>query len=153
MAEDQSFIDSLAALPARVTGLVELLTSLDQRVITALDSLEDMRGSITGFDTLGADGTKLIEDLRSRMVALDERVNQDLDELKALITSKLEEVDVAGFDARLDRLERSIVNIERATVSLDRSFEGGLEMLPDFLTKRMKGQGKKEAPAPPEEMP
>lgn len=151
--ESAGIADGLTKLPQRVGSLIELLTTLDQRVLQALDSLEQMSSSVSRFDGVGDSSDELVRDLQQRMAKLDERLNKDLDELHATLMAKIADVDIAGFNDRLDRLEQAVFNIERATISLDRAFEGGLEMLPDFLTKRLKGEGKKEAPAPPEQMP
>ena len=151
--EGAGLAESLTRLPQRVGSLIELLTSLDQKIIQALDSLEQMRTSVTTFEGVGDSGDELVRDVRQRIAAFDERLNRDLDELRDTLREKLADLDLVGFNERLDRLEEAVFNIERATVSLDRAFEGGLEMLPDFITKRLKGEGKKEAPAPPEQMP
>ena len=151
--ESSGIADSLTRLPQRVATLLELLTSLDQRIIQALDSLEEMRTSVGTFEGVGATGDELVRDVQVRIERFDERLNRDLDEIREALMAKLAEVDVAGFNDRLDRLEQAVFNIERATISLDRAFEGTLEMLPDFITKRLKGEGKEEAPAPPEQMP
>ena len=151
--ETQGLAEGLTKLPQRVASVVELLTTLDQRILQALDSLEQMSSSVSRFDEVGDSGDELVRDIRQRMARFDERLHRDLDELNVLLKAKLADVDVSGINDRLDRLEEAIYNIERATVSLDRSFEGGLELLPDFLTKRIKTEGKKEAPAPPEQMP
>jgi hypothetical protein len=62
----------------------------------------------------------------------------EIDELKIAVMAKLDEVDVDGVDARLDRLEAAIMNIERATVHLDEQFTSSLEALPDFVAKRIR---------------
>ncbi|HET7481731.1 MAG TPA: hypothetical protein VFK89_02605 [Actinomycetota bacterium] len=115
--EDAGFGDSIARIPQRIASLLELLTTLDQRVLAALDGLEEMRGS---------------------MSTLDARLSSDLDEMRTSVRAKLDEVDVAALEKRLARLEQAIFNIEAATINLDRNFSGALESLPDFLTKRMK---------------
>lgn len=144
MSDDNAGLtDSLTRLPQRVASLVELLATLDQRIIQALDSLEQMRTSVSTFDDIGDSGDELMRDVQRRMAAFDERINRDLDELRA----KLADVDVASFEGRLERLEGSIQNIERATVNLDRTVQGVVEALPDFMTKRV--MDTKEAPAPP----
>lgn len=154
MADDNAGLtDSLTKLPQRVASVIELLATLDQRILQALDSLEQMRSSVTTFEGVGDSGDELVRDVQQRIARFDERLNRDLDELRDTLRAKLADVDVTGFNDRLDRLEGKIENIERATVSLDRAFEGVMEMLPDFMTKRLKGEGKKEAPAPPEQMP
>ena len=142
---------SLARVPERIATLVELVTTLDRRLLSALDGLEEMRTTIAGFEDVGSSGDELIADLKERVARTDERINRDMDELKAALLAKIGEVDVGGLGPRLDRLEAAIMNIERATVSLDQAFEGGLEMLPDFLSKRVKKEGKKVAPNPSED--
>ena len=151
--ESAGIADGLTKLPQRMGSLIELLTTLDQRVIQALDSVEKMSSSVARFEGVGDGGDELVRDLQERLVKLDERLNRDLDDLNAAVMEKLADVDLTGFNDRLGRLEEAVFNIERATISLDRAFEGTLEMLPDFMTKRLKGEGKEEAPAPPGQMP
>jgi hypothetical protein len=145
--------DSIARLPQRLTGLIELLTTLDTRVVTALDSLEEMRTSISRFDAVGDSGDRLVADIEARVAALDERLNRDMDEVRDAIMAKIEELDIAGFDARFERMEAAMTNIERATVNLDRAFEGTLELLPDFVTKKLKQEGRKQVDPPVSEVP
>ena len=140
LPEQQSPL-SVGKAVERVSGIVELLTTLDQKILRALDSLEEMQGRVASFDDLGVDGRELVADVKTRLAALDERLNRDLDDVKDALMAKIGELDLAGFGGRLDRLEAAVFNIERATVNLDRAFEGGLEMLPDFLTKRLKAEG------------
>lgn len=140
--------DALTRLPQRLGNLVELLTTLDQRVLNALDALENMQRSVAAFDPVGQQADVMMADVQRRIEAFDRRLNRDLDEIKATVLAKLGELDLTTMDGRLNRLEASIHNIERATVSLDQAFEGGLEMLPDFMTRKLKGEGKKKAPDP-----
>jgi predicted RecB family endonuclease len=128
----------------RVTSLVELVTTLDQKVISALESLTEMQQTVANFESLGPAGDELVADLKQRVQATDERINRDLDEIKAQIMSKVGDIDVSGLGPRLDRLEEAVFNIERATVNLDKAFEGGLEMLPDFVSRRLKGEAAKK---------
>jgi chromosome segregation ATPase len=158
MEDDPSGLTaSLANLPQRIASLLELLTSLDTRVIAALDSIDQMTTTVTALDPVAERADEMADDIHRRLVALDERLNRDLDELKVDIKAKLADLDLTGMNDRLDRLEGSISNIERATVNLDQAFEGGMELLPDFVTKRMKGEGKKSTSAgdvaPPADAP
>jgi hypothetical protein len=113
-----------------------------------------MQQTVAGFESLGPAGDELVADLRQRVQATDERINRDLDDIKEQIMAKIGEVDLTDLGPRFDRLEKAIFNIERATVNLDRAFEGGLEMLPDFVSKRLKGEAQKKGPrsksAPPD---
>lgn len=141
MSDDGTGItDALTKLPQRVAGLVELLATLDQRIIQALDSLEQMRTSVSTFEGVGDSGDELVRDVQRRIENFDERMHRDLDELRDTLRSKLADVDVKSFDGRLERLEASIENIERATVNLDRTVQGVVESLPDFMTKRVKAE-------------
>jgi hypothetical protein len=137
---------SLTKLPERVAALVELLTTLDLRVRAALDGLEEMRTTVTGFESLGTEGDRLAADLRDRIERTDTRINRDLDDLKAALMEKIGEIDLSDIGPRFQRIEEAILNIEIATVSLDQSFEGALEMLPNFLTRRVKEEGTRTAP-------
>ena len=136
----------LTKLPERIGALIELLSTLDLRVRSALDGLEEMRTTVTGFESLGTEGDRLAADLQARIERTDARVNADLDELKAALLAKIGELDLTDIGPRFQRIEEAILNIEIATVSLDQSFEGALEMLPNFLTRRVKDEGKKAAP-------
>jgi hypothetical protein len=134
---------------ARIAGMVELMTSLDTKILAALESLDQIRTTMSGFQELGAEGDVLIADIRSkiqkldaRMEALDGRINRDLDDLKAALLAKIEGLDTEGIGDRFDRLERSIMNIERATMNLDQAFEGTMDLLPNFMTKKIKEEGK-----------
>lgn len=149
MADDGAGVaDPLLRLPSRIGNVVELLTTLDTRLLNALDALENMQRSVSAFDPVSADADRLVEDTQRRLAALDDRLNRDLDELKGAILAKLAELDLAGFGERFDRIETAVFNIERATLSLDQSFEGALELLPDFMTRKLKAEGKRVAPQP-----
>lgn len=149
MADDGAGVgDPLLRLPQRIGNVVELLTTLDTRLLNALDALDNMQRSVSAFDPVSEQADTLVADTQQRLASLDARLNRDLDELKAAILEKLDELDVTALGARFDRLETAVFNIERATLSLDRSFEGALELLPDFMTKKMKLEGNKVAPQP-----
>ena len=137
--------DALTKVPQRIASLVELLTTLDQRILAALDSLEQMRTSVSRFDGIGDESERMAADLQARVAALDERLNRDLDEMRDAILAKLGELDLTTFGSRFDRIEAAIMNIERATVNLDRTVEGTVEALPDFVTKRVRSEARKES--------
>jgi hypothetical protein len=106
-----------------------------------------MRTTVTSFESLGSEGDRLAADLRARIEKTDARINRDLDDLKAALMAKIGEVDLSDIGPRFQRLEEAILNIEIATVNLDQTFEGALEMLPSFMTRRVKDEGRKNAPA------
>jgi hypothetical protein len=140
-------MESLARLPQRLMGLVELLTSLDTRVASTLDAIDQMSTSVTAFDPAREDIEQLVADLRVRVARAEERINADLDEIKAAVLAKLGDLDVTTLGPRFDRLEEAVFNIERATINMDRTLEGGVGLLPDFLTRKVRAEGKREAPA------
>ena len=145
-------INPLGSAVGRISNLIELVTTLDKKLIEALDSMRAMEEHMDRLGTVGTSGDELVADLRRRVAATDERVNRDLDDLKAQLEAKLADVDLSGYDARLEKVERAILNIERATVNLDRTVQGAMSILPDRLEKKVREEGAKtsttEAPQP-----
>jgi hypothetical protein len=146
-ADDTNPMDALARLPQRLMALVELLTSMDTRVASTLDAIDQMRTSVTAFDPAREDIEHLVADLRVRVARAEERINSDLDEIKEAVLAKLGDLDVGALGPRFNRLEEAVFNIERATINMDRTLEGGVGLLPDFLTRKVRAEGKREAPA------
>ena len=135
-AVDPSSSSPLSKVTDRVGNLVELLTTLDKRILATLDSLEEMRSAVGSLSDGGED---LVADIRRRMDSFDERINADMDEIKTELLARLGEMD--GLGDRFDRLELSLSNIEKATVHLDQTMSGMVESLPDFLSRRIKPEG------------
>ena len=149
----------------RLGNLVELITTLDVRVTNALEGLEEMRSSVTGLDPVRDDVEVLVADLKTRLDTWDRRLARDLDELKTLaieklngvdelkaaLLAKIEEVDVSDITTRFDRMETALMNVERATVNLNNIVQGGMEALPNFVTKRVQADARKQAAAAPAE--
>ena len=147
----------------RLGNLVELITTLDVRVTNALEGLEEMRSSVTGLDPVRDDVEVLVADLKTRLDTWDERLARDLDELKTLaieklngldevkaaVLAKIEEVDVDDFNSRFDRMETALMNVERATVNLNSIVQGGMEALPNFVSKRVQADARKHSVATP----
>jgi ABC-type transporter Mla subunit MlaD len=143
----------LSSAADRVGNLIELLATLDKRILAALDSIEKMNSAVAGFEEVGTDGRELVADIRDRMARLDERLNRDLDQLRDALLEKIEDLETEGLGRRLDRMEKALFNIEKATVNLNRSFEGGLELLPDFMARRVKEAADQKEPTPTGEQP
>lgn len=135
----------------RFSGLVDLVTRLDVKIVAALESLEEMRTTVTGFESMSTRGETVLADLQQRIARMDQRLHSDLDEVMGTIKERIAGLDLDDIGGRLQKLETAVFNIERATVNLDRAFEGGLEMLPDFMQRRLKGEGRKLAPKPTDE--
>lgn len=143
----------------RVGEIVELISTLDRRIGAALDSVAEMNASMARLDDVGADGRVLVAEMRERAAALDERLNRDLDTLRDAVLAKLDSLDAVrdalldkigslqtdDLGARLDRMERALFDIERASVNLDRRLEAALEALPGFMTRRVKDEEAKAA--------
>ena len=129
---------------------MELLTTLDQRILGALNSLNAMDERIAGFDDLGMDGRELVADIQRKADAIDARLHRDLDDIKAAILGKIGELELNTLGPRLDRLEQALLNVEKATINLDRAFEGSIEALPGFVARRVKTEKRKAAPDPVE---
>jgi hypothetical protein len=141
-AVDPSSSSPLSKVTDRVGNLVELLTTLDKRILATLDSLEEMRSAVGSLSDGGED---LVADIRRRMDSFDERINADMDEIKTELLARLGEMD--GLGDRFDRLELSLSNIEKATVHLDQTMSGMVESLPDFLSRRIKPEGEGSLPS------
>ena len=139
---DPSSSSPLSKVTDRVGNLVELLTTLDKRILATLDSLEEMRSAVGSLSDGGED---LVADIRRRMDSFDERINADMDEIKTELLARLGEMD--GLGDRFDRLELSLSNIEKATVHLDQTMSGMVESLPDFLSRRIKPEGEGSLPS------
>jgi hypothetical protein len=149
----------------RLANLVDLVTTLDVRVTNALEGLEEMRTSVTGLDPVRDDVEVLVADLKQRVERWDQRLDRDLDDLKALaieklrgvddvkaaLLAKIEEVDLNAMDARLDRMEKTLVNVERATANLNNIVQGGIQALPDFVTRRVQRDARKHSVTGPTE--
>jgi hypothetical protein len=151
--EAASGLGPLSSAADRVGNLVELLTTLDKRILAALDSIEAMNSAVAGMEEVGTDGRELVADLRERLAKLDERLHRDLDRIHEALLEKIEGLETEGFGRRLDRLEKAIFNIEKSTVSLDRAFQGALELLPDFMSRRVKEEAHKKGPTRTDETP
>jgi predicted nucleic acid-binding Zn-ribbon protein len=129
----------LSKVTDRVGNLVELLTTLDKRILATLDSLEEMRSAVSALDSLSTGGEDLVADIRRRIARFDERINADMDEIKSELLARLGEME--GLAGRLDTLERSLASIEKATVHLDQTMTGMVESLPEFMSRRIKPEG------------
>jgi hypothetical protein len=129
----------LSKVTDRVGSLVELLTTLDKRILATLDSLEEMRSAVSALDSLSTGGEDLVADIRRRIARFDERINADMDEIKSELLARLGEME--GLAGRLDTLERSLASIEKATVHLDQTMTGMVESLPEFMSRRIKPEG------------
>jgi hypothetical protein len=133
----------------RVTALTDLLTSLDKKVIETLDSVQDMRSTLEGFQGVSGDAEALVADLRAKIDKVDARLDRDIDDIKAVLIEKLQGLDLNSLGPRFDRIETAILNIERATMNLETAMEAGLEAMPDFVSKRVREEMSKRGSAPP----
>ena len=124
----------------RVGALTELLTSLDKKVIETLDSVREMRTTLDGFQGVSGDTETFVADLRVKVDRIDARLNRDIDDIKAVLMEKLNDLDLNSLGSRFDRLEAAVLNIERATTNLETAMEAGLEAMPDFVSKRVREQ-------------
>ncbi|MFL5798730.1 MAG: hypothetical protein ACJ77A_12465 [Actinomycetota bacterium] len=130
--------NGVGSVTERMAGIGRLLTTLDQRLLETFDTLDRVGEASAALDGLASDGTDLVADLRSRMERLDRKVRADMNELKQALLAKLDEVDLSGFDERLQGLEVSIRNIETAVTRMDRVVEGAVEGAPGFVKRRVR---------------
>ena len=124
----------------RILALAGLVATLDRRIVEAFGTLDRLGEASAGLEQLLAEGEGLAHDLRSRLDRLEARVNSDLDELKEALMAKLADVDLRNMRGRLDGLEVSIRNIERAVTRVDSLIEGVVETVPDFITRRVRSR-------------
>src|SRR5207302_10794821 len=80
----------------------------------------------------------LVEDLRSRLNRLETRLHADLDEIKEALLAKIGDLDVKSLGGRIDSLEVSVQNIERAVTHVDGVMEGLVETAPGFISRRVR---------------
>ncbi|MFN2525923.1 MAG: hypothetical protein ABR505_06625 [Actinomycetota bacterium] len=135
--------DSSASPIDRLASALGFFASLDRRLASAFESLEEMRRQLRDLGSLGARGDDLMTDVQRRIETFDRRAHSDLDQLKAALLEKLDQVDVKGFEARLDRIEVTMSNIEKATVSLNTTMSASVEALPGFMTRKIKAEGQR----------
>jgi hypothetical protein len=140
MAEPSDEPGAFGRMTDRVSGVFDLLTNLDQRVLASLESLEEVRASMKGLEALQADGDAFVRDLRGRIARADERMHRDFDEIKDAVLNLIGDIDIGSFDDRLTRVESSMRKIERATVDLDRKAEAAFEALPNFLSRKIRSE-------------
>lgn len=124
----------------RLTALAGLVATLDQRVVEAFEALSRVGAASSELERLTGDTSNLMADLRGRLDRLEARLYADLDDLKAAAMARLEELDVRGFGERVEGIEASIANIERAITRVDSLLEGVVETVPDFITKRVRNR-------------
>lgn len=129
----------------RLASLLDFLSSLDQKLPAAFESLEAMRRELDELGRLRPAAEDLVADVRRRLEAFDRRAQADLEELKAALLDKLDQVDVKMLEARLDRIETTMGNIETATVNLNKTMAGSVEALPAWMTRKIKAEGEKVA--------
>lgn len=126
-AAQADFTREMAALPQLVNGVLETTARAWAAMGKAPQFLEESRA--------------LVRETR----ALVEKVQESAD----LAWQKMGEVDMERALDRVDRAEQALLNIERATINLDRTLEGSIESLPNFLSRRARQEGQKIDPTRP----
>jgi len=132
--------DSTPGPRERIAALAGLVATLDRKLVQAFDTLGSLGETSEELDTLLKDGAGLVEDLRSRLDRLEGRLNADLDELKEALHAKLADLDVKSLGRRIDGLELSIQNIERAVTRVDGLVEGMVETVPEFISRKVRSK-------------
>ena len=123
-----------AGLLQRMSALVELLTTLDQRLVQTFEAMERISAASEGVDRVAADGSDLVADLRSRIERLDERLHADLDEIKDALMAKIGELDLSG----LDSTQRAVHHIDRSITRVESLLEGVVASAPEFMKRRVR---------------
>src|SRR5205823_4632123 len=103
----------------RLTALAGLVATLDRRLVEVFETMDRLGETSESLDDLLRDGSGLVEDLRSRLDRLESRLHADLDEVKEALLAKIGDLDVRALGRRIDALELSVQNIERAVTHVD----------------------------------
>jgi hypothetical protein len=127
----------------RITALAGLVATLDRRVVEAFDALARVGSASAELERLTEETSDLMADLRNRLDRLEARLYSDLDELKAAALDKLGDIDVRALGGRIDNLEVSIQNIERAVTRVDSLVEGVVDTVPEFITRRVRARAER----------
>jgi hypothetical protein len=130
----------------RLTAIAGLVTTLDRRVVEAFDALSRVGAASDELERLTEETSDLMGDLRGRLDRLEARLYADLDELKAAALAKLGDLDVHQLGSRVDGIESSIRNIERAITRVDTLLEGVVETVPEFITRRVRARAGRVEP-------
>ncbi len=133
-------------LYARVAQAVDAVTSLDRRIVSGLRVLDRIERMADDLERLVLEGVVLVHDLRTRLPRLDDTMAR-LDR----VLRDLESVDRAAVAERMRRLEDAIYNIEKATVTAGRKFDGIIESLPGRMSDRIERLGHESTPLPHDE--
>ena len=144
-------VDQDGGLRERVVALTGLIATLDRRLVDAFETLDRVNAASAQLDELLDEGTDLVGDLRDRMDRLEARLNADLDEIKGAVMAKIGDLDIDSAKNRVDRLESSVQNIERAVTRVDGLIEGVVDTVPDFITRRVRSKADRVEQAFPED--
>lgn len=92
-------------ITGRIGGLFELVTTLDRRLLSALNVFDRIQETLTAFDELAEQSDEIAGDVRARLAALDERVNHELERLSQQTDSLAQDARerVVRLDDRLNR--------------------------------------------------
>ena len=130
----------------RLTAIAGLVATLDRKVVDAFDALSRLGAASEELERLQEETSDLMADLRGRLDRLEARLYGDLDELKAAALAKLGDIDVQALGNRVDGMESSIRNIERAITRVDTLLEGVVETVPEFITRRVRARAGRVEP-------
>lgn len=95
-----------SGITARIAGLFELLTTLDRRLLSALDFFEQMQGALSNLDSLTDQTEDLAGDVRNRVARFDDRIHRMMDDAQKLLERGGEMM--TDVEKRLDAIDRRV---------------------------------------------
>lgn len=107
-------------------GIGDLVRQSQERVLFLLQA-----------DRTAAELVQILRDTHRILTKLEQTVDR-LDAQAQELADKFEGADLSP--KRLDRLEEAVLNIERATLTLEGSFTAGISALPQRLQQRLTRQ-------------
>jgi predicted RNase H-like nuclease (RuvC/YqgF family) len=132
-------VDDAASGPReRIVALAGLVATLDRRLVELFETMGRLGETTENLDQILQDGSGMVEDLRSRLDRLETRLHGDMDEIKEALLAKIGDLDVKSLGQRVDSLEVSVQNIERAVTHVDGVMEGLVETAPGFISRRVR---------------
>lgn len=130
-------IEPLPAFPTPMS-LLRVLALGPQLVNGLLRATGKVHAAMDEFIGLVGESRELVGELRTLV--------DKVEDITDFVTTRMDGADLDELVTRVQRVEEAIINTEVATINLDKAFEGSVESLPGFLTRRARREGTKIDP-------